>query len=282
MTPQGASLQIAQRTWPGTAPPVLFVHATGFCKETWGPVVEELRAIGATNTAVAIDQPGHGDTPPPPGPPYDWWSLGAAVRAVAADLTSKIALGVGHSSGAAALVMAEVEEPGLFGALLLVEPIVFPPPYRRAGDNPLSAIAARRRESFGSRAEALDNFRGKGPFAGWDERALRAYVDGCLEARGGRWALKCRPEDEAEFYRSAGTHAVWERLPELARLPAVIVAAEHSDSHPADFAAAQADRAGATLVIVGGASHLVPMERPDVVAGLVAEMLEGGVPAGSR
>ncbi len=75
---------------------------------------------------------------------------------------------------------------------------------------------------------------------------------------------------------------MWERLPELARLPAVIVAAEHSDSHPADFAAAQADRAGATLVIVGGASHLVPMERPDVVAGLVAEMLEGGVPAGSR
>ncbi len=280
MTPPGRAARIAQRTWPGEGATVLAVHATGFCKDVWAPVVEEMRARGVANPVVAIDQPGHGDTAAPAGLPFDWWELGSAVQAVAEPLRP-IGLGIGHSSGGAALIMAEVTAPGLFEALLLVEPIVFPPPYRRGEDMALATMAERRRASFGSRAEALDNFRGKGPFAGWDPRALEAYIDGCLGPRDGRWALKCQPEVEAEFYRAAGAHGAWERLPEVGARVAV-VAGEHSDSHPAPFVARQAARLGAATVTVDGASHLVPMERPGVVAALIGEMLAGGVETGHR
>src|SRR4030065_574868 len=70
----------------------------------------------------------------------------------------------GHPSGAAALAMAELLRPGTFRALVLVEPIVFPPPYFRAEENPMSAAALRRRSSFPSPEAALASFRGAGAF----------------------------------------------------------------------------------------------------------------------
>ncbi len=270
---------IARRVHDGHGAVILCVHATGFCKETWDPVVAELRAAGASNPVVAIDQRGHGDTTLP-AVPFDWWDLGRDAGAAAAALGPPLALGIGHSSGGAALIMGELLAPGTFAALLLVEPIVFPGPYRRNDPNPLSEGALRRRASFDSPAEAIANFRGKGPFARWEERALEAYVAGCLGPEDGRWALKCRPEVEAGFYRQATVHATWERLGEVAA-PAVVLAGEGSDSHPEAFARLQAEQLGdATAEIVPGATHFVPMERPAAVAAAAAALLARGVGTG--
>ncbi len=266
---------IARRDHDGSGQSILCVHATGFCKETWDPVVAELRAAGVPNPVVAVDQRGHGDSTRP-GEPFDWWDLGRDAREVAVAVGAPVALGIGHSSGGAALIMAELLAPGSFAALLLVEPIVFPGPYGVHEPHPLSDGALRRRAAFASPDEALANFRGKGPFAGWEDRALEAYVAGCLGRDGDRWALKCRPEVEAEFYRQATVHAAWERLGEV-RVPAVVLAGEGSDTHPEDFARLQAAHLGdATAQVVPGATHFVPMERPAAVAAAAAALLARG------
>ncbi len=272
---------IATRIHDGDGPPLVAVHATGFCKEIWHPVVAELRAVGVANPVVAIDQRGHGDSTRPPEP-FDWWDLGRDVRDVVAALGGFVVVGIGHSSGAAALLMGEMLAPGSFGALVLVEPIVFPGPYRPNVPNPLSAGARRRRAEFPSPEAALENFRGKGPFARWEERALRAYVAGGLREEGGGWALKCRPEVEAAFYERATEHAAWERLGEVAP-PAMVLAGRDSDSHPEEFARRQAARlARAEAVVVEGATHFVPMERPAAVAEAAARLLGRGVGAAQR
>lgn len=266
-SPDGLSL--AYTHMPGDEPGLVFVHATGFCKEVWRPVVGH---FSGSNEVLALDQRGHGESEVGPSP-FDWWDLGRDVLALIAETGPGSRIGVGHSSGAAALVMAEVMAPGSFDGLVLVEPIVLPPPYERSDDDPLVDSARQRKPSFPSREAALESFRGRGPFTRWSDEALEEYVAHGFRDEGGRWALCCTPDTESEFYATARLHGAWERLGEVG-CPAIVLAGAdttapvrgHLDEQAALFADAE-------LRIVSGAGHFLPMERPPVVAAAVTEML---------
>lgn len=238
-------------------------------------MVAELRGRGVELPVIAWDSRSHGDSPIVE-PPYDWWDFGRDALAVLED-DGRRPIGIGHSCGATALAMAEILKPGVFAGLVLLEPIIFPPPYRRHHDHPLAAGAEKRKESFPSRVEARENFASKEVFAHWDPRALEAYVRGGLEVRDGRYRLKCPPWAEAETYRTATTHGAWERLGEVSA-PVLLLAGERSDSHRGPFLQELAARfAQAQAVVVPGAGHFLPMERPDAVALAVAHFLANGL-----
>jgi pimeloyl-ACP methyl ester carboxylesterase len=243
---------------------LVFAHANGFCKEVWHPVLEELDRPGY----VSIDQPGHGGSDPLP-PPIDWWDFAHNVLAVLDHIGSDEPIGVGHSSGAAALAMAEIARPGTFARLVLVEPIIFPGPHRRQDDHPLVRSALRRRVAFESRDAVMSSYRGRGPFVGWDERALLAYATHGFEATPAGWTLRCSPEVEAEGFRAATAHGAWERLGEIA-CPVDLVAGVGSDTHFEEFARRQAGRfRRSTLHMVPDANHFVPMQRPAELARII-------------
>jgi pimeloyl-ACP methyl ester carboxylesterase len=235
------------------------------------PIVDDLAAMRAGFRAVAIDQRAHGDSAKL-SPPYDWWDVGRDVAEVAANDSAVI--GVGHSAGGAALLLAELTQPGTFASLLLVEPIVFPPPYGRFPDNSMSAMARRRRDRFASREEAFANWRSKPAFAGWEERALWAYVDGGLRRTGDEFTLKCPRDAEAEFFMAATEHRAWDRLGEI-RPKVMVVAGEHSTTHQEPFLQQLTARMeNATYEIVPGTGHMVWMERPGLIASRAAQLLD--------
>jgi len=268
--PGHGGISIAVRSWPGEGDPAFsFVHATGFCKEVWIPVIEELHGRGVELPMLAWDQRGHGDSEVS-SPPFDWWDLARDALAV---IGPRPVMGVGHSSGAAALVMAAVLDPSRFQALVLVEPIIFPPPFVRPVDHPLAEAARRRRAIFSNLAEVRDHFSSRPLFAGWDPRALEGFLRGGLRSADQGWELKCRPEVEAEFYLGAAVHGAWDRLPEL-DLPVLVVAGSDSTSHPPEVVAELIGRIpGARAVVVEGAGHMVPMQRPSELAAIVAGLL---------
>ncbi len=243
------------------------MHATGFCKELWTPLVERHLT---NHPVIAPDQRGHGDSTPITAP-FDWWTLAGDTLAVLDYAGWSGVTGLGHSSGAAALVMAELLRPGTFGRLVLIEPIIFPgPPYHRFEDNPMSAAALRRRSTFESADAVVASYQGRGPFSGWDADVLRAYAEYGFAPDGeGGWTLKCPPEQEAEFYRGATLHGAWSRLGEIG-CPTLLVGGADSSSHPRSFLEAQAARFPEAVVrVVEEATHFVPMERPGVIADLI-------------
>lgn len=251
-------------------------HATGFCKEIWEPLVEELRRLGVGFPATAWDFFAHGDSYLP-DPPFDWWDLGRDALRVLSGEGLK-AVGIGHSSGGAALAMAEILRPGSFIGLVLVEPVILPPPFRRS-DDVLARAAERRRVSFPTLSEAQANFASKEAFSGWDARSLDAYVSGGLEQRDGAWWLKCPPWAEAEMYRTASAHGAWERLEEVG-VPVLVVGAERSERYGAAFVERMAGLLPkARSEVVADAGHFLPMERPNRLAELVAGFLTelGGI-----
>jgi pimeloyl-ACP methyl ester carboxylesterase len=126
--------------------------------------------------------------------------------------------------------------------------------------------ATRRKPSFASPREALENFGSKTAFASWDERALAGYVEGGLIERDGRFWLACDPQVEADAYRAGAAHGTYERLSEI-RCPVLILAGGSSETHPEAFAAHLADLLPeGRYQIIPGAGHFLPMERPDLIA----------------
>jgi pimeloyl-ACP methyl ester carboxylesterase len=268
----GLPIAVLRRVGPMPGPHLVVVHATGFCKETWLPMLD---GVLSEHSFLAIDQRGHGDSAAP-DPPFDWWDLGRDVLTAVAAVGWEEPVGIGHSSGAAALAMAEIMEPGTFRSLVLVEPIIFPGPFVRIEDNPMAETARRRRRTFGSASEAFASYAGRGPFAGWDDEALRAYVAHGFRPEGDSWALKCHPDVEAEFYRSATVHGAWDRLGEIG-CPVLLVAGAGSESHPGSFVEQQASRFPDVGVrTVPDATHFVPMEQPEVLGSMIAGMVGAG------
>ncbi|NNF63516.1 MAG: alpha/beta hydrolase [Acidimicrobiia bacterium] len=259
-------LELATLSWEGVRPQILMVHATGFVKEMWSPVVEELRTLGNSAHITALDQRGHGDSEST-HPPFDWWDLGR--DALVAARTSGARFGVGHSSGAAALAMAELLEPGTFDHLVLIEPIAFPGPYAHLPEMSMAVAARKRRDVFADADHAERNFREKPIFSRWDERAMRMYIDHAFTSDERGHVLKCSGATEAEFYSAGSAHGLWDRLHELT-IPVTLVAGSDSDTHQGAFLAAQQQRFRTVEVeVVANAGHLVPMEAPARVAELV-------------
>jgi len=173
------------------------------------------------------------------------------------------------TSGAAGLLLAEEAVPGTFAALYLYEPVVVPadPPLGRDEANWLATGARRRRGVFESRQQAYDHYRSKGPFANWDDAALRQYVDhGFVDLPTGGVALACQPEHEALVYEMATANDCFTRLDEV-RCPVMLAQGSDSDGlAPATVAAMEGRLGEVTTEVLPGLSHFGPLEDPALVA----------------
>lgn len=217
-------------------PTVLLSHATGFHGRVFDPVAHELLA---THHCVTFDYRGHGDSTLPPDWRVRWSAYGDDALAAARYAASNgPVIGAGHSMGGAALVMAALRAPEVFRALVLFEPIIFPPIARQtmSGPSPLADGARRRRSEFASFDEALANYSSKPPLNVFHPDALRAYVMfGFRQLSAGSVGLKCSPEHEARTYETGADHETWNALDELT-VPTWVISGMELERGPATIA----------------------------------------------
>jgi pimeloyl-ACP methyl ester carboxylesterase len=221
----------------------------------------------------APDLRGHGQSPTPDSHRFAWAGFADDVLAVVDVLQLHQPVGVGHSKGGAALLLAEARRPGTFSALWLYEPVVFPPTLASSGGAPpaeLSGRARNRRARFASFAEAEANFASKPPLDVLDPAALHAYVQhGFAEQPDGSVTLRCRPEDEAKVYEMGSQHDAWEHLDEV-RCPVTIVRGALDAPGPVLMAAPVAERLPAGhLEAHDDLGHFGPLQDPARMAASV-------------
>jgi pimeloyl-ACP methyl ester carboxylesterase len=269
-----AGLEIALLDWGGVGPPALLHHANGFCAALWQPVAQRLRPHFRV---FAMDARGHGDSTAPAGVvPYQWANFGRDLAAVGAALTAgfgPIELGVGHSFGGTAMVLAALERPSLFRRIALLDPVVVPsdPQVRElmGRGNLLADAARKRRHVWDNRAQARDRWAGKETFAGWDRAIFELYLAEALgDLPDGRVALKCSPEVEATIFELGAGVDVMDRASEL-RTPALILWASRGN-FPRSHFEELASRMPEAALRDAATGHFVPMEDPGLV---VAELL---------
>ena len=276
------SLIVHHLTAGPTAAPLLVSHATGFHALAYRTMADEL---AHRFDAWGHDSRGHGSTVAPADWTVDWRGYGDDALAASSWLVERSGtdgelVGFGHSMGGATLLMAALRRPGLFRALVLYEPIVFPPIDGMAGldpaDSPLTQGARRRRGVFGSYAEAIDNYRSKPPMNAFDLRALDDYVRGGFRPvdpsdPDGAVELTCTPAHEAATF--AGSHAsgLWALVPTITT-PTLVVGGHPADTNPPSLMAEPvAEMLPNGRYLETHLDHFGPFVDPAAVAGMVRE-----------
>jgi pimeloyl-ACP methyl ester carboxylesterase len=269
-----SGVRLAVHDWGGDGPPLLLAHATGFHGMVWSPIAGRLADAG--RHVWSFDFRSHGDSSKSPVA-HGWDRFGDDVRAVAEHLgvaRDPSLLAVGHSKGAAAMLLAEADAPGTFTRMWVFEPVVIPrdTPLGARPDFPLAVGARRRRNEWASPTEALEAYAARPPLDALDPAVLEAYIDYGLRRRDdGLWELKCAPDDEADTYTQAPAHRLWLRLGEISA-EVKVVCGERTDAVTPALGARVVERLQhATLEVMPGVGHFGPLEDVDAaVASILA------------
>ncbi|MDQ4098749.1 MAG: alpha/beta hydrolase [Actinomycetota bacterium] len=261
-------VEVAVHDFGGRGKELLFVHATGFCAQVFSPLAS---LLGSVYRCRGVDLRGHGLSATPPSVDYAWPGFAEDVLAAVDGLSLDHPMAVGHSSGGAAVLLAEAERPGTFVSLWCYEPIVWEAPEKaRSRAERLAEGARRRRDRFPSRDEAYANFAAKPPFSALAPAALRAYVDhGFAEAADGSVTLRCRPDAEAAIYLGAVEGDRFSRLKEVT-CPVVVAAGGGTDAITPERAQRIVDALpDGRLAVFPRLGHFGPLEDPQAVAQVI-------------
>jgi pimeloyl-ACP methyl ester carboxylesterase len=253
----GDGARLSFYTRAGGAHTLLFVHGWASTKEYWHPTIASLDADRVS--VVALDLRGHGDSEPRPG--YDAPErLVQDVLAVADHFGLERFIAVGHSMGAKYIQLL----PGLAGdrvvGLVLVAGM---PP----GLVPLASEEQRRWVSWAGDPEAM---------LACHREIIHTAVPEELALAWARRAARV-PADvldrtlDACFRTSIENH-----IPDAPRLPPIlVVAGRHDPIFDLSLLREMSGRWPNAGFVSVEAGHEVPLEQPELLAGLVSSFAAG-------
>ena len=235
------------------ATPILFLHGVGSDRSVWQP---QLDHFGTERMAIAIDYPGYGDSAPRPGVGRDGFAM--AALEVLDTLGIARAHVCGLSLGGVVAIALYALAPERCASLVLADTFAVHPDgtgiFERsvAGSGDMAAMAAARVPVLVDR-HADETLRA-------DLVAVMARIDPAAFRQGA----------EAVWLADQPTRADAIAVPTL-----VLVGAEDRVTPPALSQDLAARIAGATLVEIPEAGHLVNIERPDAFNAAVNAHLTG-------
>jgi lipase len=266
----GNSLAVWER--PGADPPVLFLHGASFHSRCWDEVISRIPG----RRCVAFDSRGHGQSARP-DTSYRWREFGQDAAELAHLLGLRGAMGVGHSLGGHAIVLASAIRPEAFAEVVLIDPVILLES-SYVGSGPEFSEIRRRRNRWRSWTEFFYRIKDRTPFDMWQRKVLLDYCQyGLLAAPDGdALELACPPAIEAAIYQHS-TDRESNIYAEIGRVKAAatVVRARQSSKETGGFSSSRAAAdlasrfANAVDLYLPQYSHFLPMEAPHLVADII-------------
>jgi len=237
----------------GAGPDLVLLHGVGLDRSMWERC---LPALTERHRVTVVDLRGHGTSPPA--------APGVTLRELAADVAALLpgpAHLVGFSLGALVAQQLAVTNPELTASLTLVSSV--------AGRSEEERAAVLRR-----RERAWEDFAGSAHAAvdRWFSPEWRAREPELAKAVVDRLVTNDRTSYLACYDVFASADAeLWPRLPGITAPTLAVTGSDDPGSTPAMTRLLAARIPAARALIVPGARHLLPLERPE---GLVKAVLE--------
>jgi pimeloyl-ACP methyl ester carboxylesterase len=268
----------------GTGAPLHFLHANGYPPTCYAPLLELLKphfhVIGMHLRPLWPDEKPEGLR--------DWNPLADDFLRFLSDREPDPVIGVGHSVGGIVALRAALKEPRRFLALVLIDPVLFPPYFilfwnlvRTLGlgwkHHPRISGALGRRRHFDNLELVFRGYRRKDVFRRLSDENLRAYIKGMTRPRPeGGYELVYSPEWEALIYYTGIWRDLdlWRGLKSL-NAPTLFIRGAQSDTFWAKTATrVQRTNPKVQIETLEKATHILPLEEPEKVSRLIIEFVD--------
>ncbi len=256
----------------GSGQALHFLHANGYPPACYRGLIERLKT--QYHVCGMLLRPLWGG--PQPESVDDWGPFSRDLLGFLQEQATGPVIGVGHSIGAIVTLRAAIRQPRAFRALILIEPVLFPPTFilrwrliRALGLadslHPLIRAAQKRRHHFDDLALVFEAYRQRNIFRYFDDEALWDYINGIVHpVSGGGYELAFSPEWEARIYETgiAPDIDLWRALPQM-ELPILIIRGAETDTfHERTTRRVRRIRPQTQVLTLARSTHLVPLERP--------------------
>jgi len=263
----------------GNGPILHFAHANAYPVKTY---TSFLKLFTDHYTVIGLNQrPMWEDSSP--GTFEDWTILAKDLIKFLRQNQFENVVGVGHSMGANATLMAAQIEPTLFSKIILIDPVVLPEPiYEMIAKtsfeqmrtmNPIIETALMRQNEWLNQEDAIQYFESKKFYQRFSNQAKLDFIEhGLTKQSNGSFTLAYPREWEARIYGT--NNSPWQYL-RLNQHPCLIVRAEQSDVIRTDEAwgLIKNQSSAATCIQMDDVGHLIPQEHPLELHKMIMEFL---------
>ena len=272
LTQDIGDVDLSYLSYDGDGPTLILMHATGFLPWLWHPIARELAPSFRIIAPYFCD---HRETDPEQGG-LSWMTIAEDLAIFCERLDIQDAALVGHSMGATVLMLSHASFGLSARGIIMIEPIFLPEDFYTikitVDEHPLASKSIRRRNSWQDKAEAIQYLKGRSLFRRWDEEMLELYIRyGMREGDSGGLTLACSPKREASLFMGGMHFDPWPLIPKV-KCPALIIEGQESDNRTyIDLKTATSLLPNGTYKLVEGAGHLIPMEKPGEITGIIRE-----------
>ena len=276
-------MNIPNFDYGGEGTPLHFLHANGYPPECYRPLLELLQTqyhvFGMKLRPLWPDAKIE-DT-------NDWHPFSDDLLRFLTTGGLGPAIGVGHSIGGIVTLRAALRDPSKFRALVLLDPVLFPPSRLIAWNmaratglgekaHPLIAGAKRRRRTFDDLESVFRGYRSRSIFRYVSDENLQIYIQGITQQKqDGSYELVYSPEWESHIYLTGlRDFDLWRELSKL-EVPTLIIRGAETDTFLPNAAnLVKKKQPKVKIETLERSTHILPIEHPQKVFEIMNEFLK--------
>lgn len=261
-----------------------FSHANGYPPECYKPLLSKLNK--QYHVLAMLQRPLWAGSDP--NEIKDWLPLAQDLLSFLDQRSINSSIAIGHSLGGINSLRAVIRAPERFKSLILIDPVLFTPKVILARRmiwslnlvyrfHPYIKTTSYRRREFSDLNSVFEGFRRKSVFRYMDDASLQAYVDGITTPKpGGGYKLAFSPEWEMRIYATGiwRDMDLWRNLSRI-NIPILVIRGSESDTFlPSSAKLLKKRLPEASVITLDKSTHLVPLERPDLVCNTIIQFLQ--------
>jgi len=198
----------------------------------------------------------------------------------------KDTIGIGHSMGAVLLLLIEIEKPGTFKKIFLLDPVITSIVksilYKILFQvdlidkfHPMIKITERKRMTFKTKNDMYENYRSKDVFSKISDSNLMKYIESITEQENNCIKIKISKNWENSIYRTGSMHdkKIWRNIDRINCSQYVIVPKKKQFGHFNYGSRLKKRNKKIKNFFINDSGHLFPIERPNKTAQIILSNL---------